>query len=150
MSDPTVWVFFYGSYINPKVLAEVDIVPELVELATLPGFQLTIRPLANLVPSDRHIAYGILTKATHSELNRLYKEHAERVLGGVYLPQAVLCSSPSGHLRPALTYISHDMAPGPAQPEYVDRILEPARGYGFPGWYLEQIRSFIPGSGPSS
>jgi hypothetical protein len=37
VSDPTVWVVFYGSYINPKVLAEVKIVPELVELATLPG-----------------------------------------------------------------------------------------------------------------
>ncbi len=44
MSDPPVWFFFYGRTSIQKCL-------------------LRWTPLANLVPSDRHIAYGILTKA---------------------------------------------------------------------------------------
>jgi hypothetical protein len=143
-TDPTVWVFFYGSYINPKVLAEVDIVPDPVDHAVLPGWELVIRPLANLVPSDRHVAHGVLTRATHRELDRLYTEHAQGVLGGTYLPQAVLCRIATGDLRPALTYISRDMRPEPADPAYVRRILEPAGDYGFPDWYLDHIRTFLP------
>jgi Gamma-glutamyl cyclotransferase, AIG2-like len=145
MAQPAVWVFFYGSYINRKVLAEVDIVPGSMESAVLPGHELVIRPLANLVPSDRHVAHGILIQATHAELDRLYTEHAQGVLGGTYLPQAVVCHLPSGDLRPALAYIAHDMPPRPADPAYVRRILQPAREYGFPDWYLAHIRAFAPG-----
>lgn len=144
MTEPAVWVFFYGSYINRKVLAEVDIAPDVIENAVLHGYDLVIRPLANLVPSDRHQAHGILTQATHTELHRLYVEHAQGVLGGTYLPRAVLCRLPSGDVRPALTYIAHDMPARPAEPAYVHRILEPASEYGFPDWYLDHIRSFLP------
>ena len=49
MANPTIVAFFYGSYINLDVLREVGLVPERVEVARLPGFDLLIRPLANLV-----------------------------------------------------------------------------------------------------
>jgi hypothetical protein len=35
------------------------------------GFDIRIRPRANLVRSDRHCAYGIVTTATRTELARL-------------------------------------------------------------------------------
>lgn len=50
---PTVWTFFYGSYMNLDVLKEVDLVPGRVEVARLNGFDILIRPLANLVRSDQ-------------------------------------------------------------------------------------------------
>jgi hypothetical protein len=100
----SVDVFFYGSYINLDVLAEVDLHPDTVEVAYAAGFSFTIAPLANLVPQAGAVAWGILTRATHDELNRLYIEHAQRVLGGHYLPQAIVCQTTetSGY-RPALT-----------------------------------------------
>jgi THAP4-like, heme-binding beta-barrel domain len=79
-------VFFYGSYMSRDVLREVDLVPERVEVARLPGFRLTIGPLANLEPAPAETAFGILTSATHAELERLY-DHARNVLGGVYQPE---------------------------------------------------------------
>ena len=82
MSDPKVVTFFYGSYINPAVLREVDLVPDRIEVARLPGFDIEIRPLANLVPSDQHTVYGILATTTHAELERLYA-HAREKLGGL-------------------------------------------------------------------
>jgi hypothetical protein len=143
MSDPKVATFFYGSYINPAVLREVDLVPDRVEIARLPGFDIEIRPLANLVPSEEQTVYGILATATHAELGRLY-DHAREVLGGVYLPQAVLAYTLSGQAEPALCYMAQDLTPGPASAEYVARIVEPARTYGFPSWYIRRLESFLP------
>ena len=38
----SVLTFFYGSYSNREVLAEVDLVPDQVEVACLPGFEIHI------------------------------------------------------------------------------------------------------------
>lgn len=143
MEQPRVTTFFYGSYINPAVLREVDLRPERMQVARLPGFDIEIRPLANLVPSDRHTVYGVLADATHAELARLY-HHAEHVLGAVYLPQAVLAHAQDGRLEPALCYIAPEMPAAPASADYVGRIVEPARAYGFPAWYVRRLESFLP------
>jgi len=140
---PKVWVFFYGSYINRDVLAELDFVPGDVEVASLAGFDLRIRPLANLVRSEEHTVFGINTRATHAELERFYR-HAEHVLGDVYLPEAVLTRTREDLVRPALAYVSPNRSDEPADPAYVARIAGPAREYGFPSWYLDRIESFLP------
>jgi hypothetical protein len=136
MLGSLVTTFFYGSYINREVLAEVDLRPALLEVARLPGYQISIRPLANLVTSDRHCVYGVLAPATHAELDRLYR-HAREVLGRTYLPHPVLAHALDGKVEAALCYIAPSLAPGQADPAYVRRILAPAREYGFPPWYLE-------------
>ncbi|MEQ8766734.1 MAG: gamma-glutamylcyclotransferase family protein [Planctomycetota bacterium] len=143
MSDRAVWTFFYGSYLNPAVLAEVDLRPQVWETARLGGFELVISPRANLRPASGCVAFGIVAQVTHAELDRLYA-HAEDVLGQVYLPEAVLVSTFDHRSLPALCYVCTDMAPAPAEADYVDRILEPCRQYGFPEWYLKHIASFRP------
>ena len=143
MLEPTVVTFFYGSYMNPRVLREVDLVPERMEVARLPGFDIEIGPLANLLPSDQHTVYGILATATHAELDRLYA-HAREVLGGIYLPYPVSAYTESGRIELALCYIAPRMKAAPASADYVGRIVEPARNYGFPSWYIERLESFLP------
>lgn len=143
MAERRVWVFFYGSYMNADVLASLDLVPQRVEIARLAGFDIRIEPLANLVPSDRDCVYGILTTATHAELDRLY-HHAQHVLGAQYLPEAVLVETSGGTLRPALCYVAPVMTPGPVGPDYLERILWPARIHGFPEWYIARLESFRP------
>jgi hypothetical protein len=141
MAEPRVWVFFYGSYINFDVLREVDLVPERWEVARLDGFDIRIQPRANLVPSDQHCVYGIVTTATHAELARLY-DHARDVLGEVYLPEAVLVRTLAGLWRPALCYFCPEMVARPADNAYVERIAGPARAFGFPEWYVARLESF--------
>ena len=141
--EKSVRVFFYGSYINPDVLAEAKLFPPRLEVARLAGFQIVIRPLANLDRSDGHTVHGVLACATHAELARLY-EHASQILGGVYLPEAVLVVPDSGQPVPALCYISHTLEIAPASNEYIDRIVTPARRYGFPAGYIEHLESFRP------
>ena len=142
-SDRLANVFFYGSYINFTVLKEADINQRGYKVGRINGFELTISPLANLRSQDDGLVYGILTQLTHSELDRLYLEHAKSKLGGNYLPEAVTVYQQNGTYTAALCYISHDMAAGKADPAYVDRILKPATEYGFPKWYLNHIASFL-------
>jgi len=143
MTEPWVWTFFYGSYINLNVLREVNYVPEKWEVGRLDGFDIRIQPRANLVRSDEHSVYGILATGTHAELGRLYA-HAKDVLGEIYLPEAVLVEARDGKWKPAMCYICPAMATRPAAKDYVDRIVAPAREYGFPAWYIQRLESFLP------
>lgn len=143
MFQPEIWTFFYGSYMNFDVLREVNYLPKRWEVARLAGFDIFIRPRANLVHSDQNSVYGILATGTHAELSRLYG-HARDVLGETYLPEAVLTEALDGKWKPALCYICPEMTPGPASNDYIDRIVIPARKYSFPGWYVEHLESFRP------
>lgn len=136
-----VWTFFYGSYINLEVLGEVDLVPQNWEVARLAGYDIRIQPRANLVRCDAGIVYGIVATATHDELARLYA-HARDILGELYLPEPVLAETLDGKWRPALCYICPDMSPRPPDNAYIERILVPARSYGFPRWYVDRLQSF--------
>lgn len=142
MSPHHVSVFFFGSFINRGVLAEVGLEPASWAVAALPGFELHIAPRANLVRALDGVAFGVLASATHEELQRLYA-HAEHVLGEVYLPQAVLVRA-ADTWTPALCYLAPEMVERPAERAYVERILRPARELGFPRWYLQRIESFLP------
>ena len=139
---PTVWVFFYGSYINFEVLKEVDLVPAEWEVATLSGFDLDISPRANLLRNSGALVHGVLATATHAELERLYTGHSQGVLGETYLPEAVLTVDKAGKFRPALSYIAPNMIARPAEKAYVERIAQPAERLGFPRAYVERIRGF--------
>jgi hypothetical protein len=141
VAELKVWTFFYGSYINFDVLKEVELEPTEWEVARLYGYDIKIEPRANLERSEASIVYGILATATHGQLNNLYT-HAKEVLGETYLPEAVLAETLDQRWRPALCYICPDMAPRKADPDYVARILGPARQYGFPSWYLERLARF--------
>jgi gamma-glutamyl AIG2-like cyclotransferase len=140
---PKPWTFFYGSYMNPGVLREVDIVPERFEVARLAGYDIVIAPRANLVPSPDQCVYGLGAQVTHAELTRLYA-HAQDVLGETYLPHAVLVETREGRWLPALCYLAPAMEPRPAELAYVDRIVAPAREHGFPEAYLARLERFRP------
>jgi hypothetical protein len=143
MPETRVWTFFYGSYINLNVLQEVNYSPQEWEVARLAGFDIVIRPRANLVRAEQHTVYGIVAQGSHAELGRLYA-HAKDVLGELYLPEAVLVTTASGMWLPALCYLCPEMSPRPAADDYIERIVGPAREYGFPPWYIERLDSFRP------
>jgi cation transport regulator ChaC len=140
MAEPTVWTFFYGSFMNLDVLKEAGFVPERYEVAKLSGFDIQIRPLATLVHSDQHCVYGIVAPGTHEQLRRLYSQDWVET----YLPEAVLVETPDGKWRAALCYIAPASEPRPATNDHIDRIVGPAKHYGFPAWYITRLESFRP------
>jgi cation transport regulator ChaC len=138
MAQKSVWVFFYGSFIDLDVLKRADVVPEQFEVARLGGFDVQIKPLANLVRSEQHCVYGIVAATTHQELHGLYSQ------GWVssYLPEAVLVETLDGKWRAALCYVAPELAAEPAAEEYVEKIVRAARKYGFPDWYIDRLERF--------
>lgn len=143
MRAPRVWVFFYGSYMNRRVLAESELVVAELEPARLSGWDIAIRPRANVVRAEMGTVHGVLGRMTHDELTRLYA-HAHAVLGETYLPEAVLTETRTGTWRPALCYICPDMAPRPAAADYVDRIVDAACEHGLPADYVARLEGFRP------
>jgi len=136
-----IYTFFYGSYINQSVLKEVNIFPEKIETAALYGYDIVIKPYANLIKSAKGCVYGILTQLTHEELKKLYS-HAEDVFHELYEPEAVLVQTPDNKWIPALCYICHNMEERPADKDYIKRITDPAKEFGFPEWYIEKLKVF--------
>lgn len=136
-------MFFYGSYMNKEVLAQGGLVPDTLEVAMLAGWDITIRPRANLVRNGITCVHGVLARATHAALDTLYA-HARDVLGQVYLPEAVLTQGRNGALRPALCYICHDMPSAEPEAAYVDRIIDAACEHGLPPTYVTRLERFRP------
>ena len=140
MAEPTVWAFFYGSFMNLDVLKEAGYLPERYEVAKLNGFDIQIRPLATLVRSDQHCIYGIVALGTHQHLRHLYSQDWV----GTYLPETVLVETLDGKWRAAFCYIAPVSESRPATNDYIDRIVGPAKQYGFPAWYIARLESFRP------
>ena len=143
MPERKVWTFFYGSFINRKVLERAGLRLGEFEVGRVRGFDIRIAPLANLIPSAEDYVYGVVTSFTHRELARLY-DYARDTLGDVYLPEAVVAEALDGRGRAALCYISSTTGEGPASDDYIDRIVEPARELGFPVEYIDRLEQFRP------
>jgi hypothetical protein len=140
MTEPSVWTFFYGSFINLDVMKQGGFVPLQYEMAKLSGFDIRIQPLATLVRSDQHCVYGIVALGTHEQLRRLYAQDWV----GSYFPEPVLVETLDGKWRPAFCYIAPVGDSRPATNDYIDRIVGPAKHYGFPSWYIARLESFRP------
>jgi len=140
MAEPTVWTFFYGSFMNLDVLKEAGYVPERYEVAKLNGFDIQIQPLATLIHSAQHCVYGIVAPGTHEQLRCLYSQGWV----GTYLHEPVLIEILDGKWRAAFCYIAPVSEPRPAINDYIDRIVGPAKYYGFPAWYIARLESFRP------
>ncbi len=139
-----VWTFFYGSFMNPKVLAQADVRPTESQRARLDGWDIKIAPHATLVPSDESSVYGVLARLTHPDLEKLYAK--DRFGFGTYLPEAVLVADAAARSVPALCYIAWGVEGGAPTAEYIDKVISAAEEFEFPGWYIKRIQSFGAGA----
>jgi hypothetical protein len=130
-------VFFYGSFMRRDVMARGGLRPDRVEVARLSGFDIQLSPHACITRSDQHSIYGILVRATHEELQRLYSMDGV----GAFLPEAVVTETAGGSV-PALCYIPPAPGDQAADIDYLDRLLAAGREHGLPAWYLDRLDRF--------
>jgi hypothetical protein len=138
-----VRVFFYGTFMNPAVLAQYGVTARDVAPARVANFELYIRPRVNLVPSDGASVYGSVVSVTHDDLEKIYGD-LEKRFGLKYLLEAVLAETldETPAVESALCYFAPHMAPGPAAPEYVKELADCVRALNFPESYALHIESF--------
>ena len=141
-ADP--WIFFYGSFMNTEVLKSGGFTLGAFEVARLWGFDVVATPLVTLKgAADSHV-YGIACQSEWLIIERLYGARWPYRAGGPsqYVPTAVLLTSTSESSRvwPALCYIAPADRPVRPDAAYLNRVVEPARAYGFPQWYVERLQ----------
>ncbi len=56
----------------------------------------------------------------------------------------MLAQTLDGRFQPALCYIADELPEALPAADYVDRIVGPARRFGFPAWYVERLESCRP------
>jgi hypothetical protein len=148
-AQPLIWVFFYGTIMNPAAMTDFGVTANQVLAAKLAGFDITIRPRPNLVRSERASVCGSLMTLTHTDLTTIYSD-LEKNFSLKYLPEAVLASTLDGALRPALCYIAPTMADADPDPTFVKRLAQCVRTMGLPEWYAAHVESLGADSGKES
>jgi hypothetical protein len=135
-----VWVFFYGTIMNPAVMKDFGVIVTEQLPAKVYGFDITVRPRPTLVRSDRSSVFGSVISVTHEDLATIYSG-LERNFGVIYRPEAVLAITSDGSLRPALCYIAQNMTEAAPQPQFVQQLAQCVRAMGHPEWYAAHIEA---------
>ena len=137
MNDRYIEVFFYGLFMDDKLLRSRGIVPLNPRPATVEGFGLRIGNRATLVPAKSERSYGMVMGLTHQELEGLYYGPGLEL----YRPEAVNCMTFGGELVSALCYnLPNAPAPDEANEEYAGKLRAVLTKLGFPAEYVERVR----------
>ena len=133
-----VTVFFYGSFMSSQVLRDSGLTREIppVEIATLEGFDIALSPSATLVPSTKGVVYGVIAELTESELDLLYAPDWLKD----YKPRSIMVRRSNQKEVAATCYIAPPRLNAPPKPDYAARLIDTAKAYGFPSWYIERLR----------
>lgn len=137
MSSRQIDGFYYGLFMDERVLREAGTNPSSLRRAYVTDFALRIGQRATLVPSPGARAYGMLIALTHAELDRLYGAPGLEV----YRPEAVVAHPFEDEAVPALCY-NLVQAPEPHErnPEYAMRLQSVLENLGFPVEYVESVK----------
>ena len=129
-------IFFYGLFMDERLLAGKGIKPSAVGLGFVDGYGLRIGARATLVPQPDSRAYGAVMEIAPSEAAGLYAEQSV----ADYLPESVMVTLTDGTQVEATCYnLPIEMVAG-TNNEYAQSLLAIASRLGFPDFYLEQIR----------
>jgi hypothetical protein len=134
-------VFFYGSFMNPKILTRYRAYPTNLQTARLKDWAIDFTPLATIVRRKRSAVWGVLAMATPRELERIYGEPVYPGVGAghKYYPVAVMVSTRSGHKFPALVYVSYKRGAKRPSADYLDILIRVSKRRRFPDGYIRQL-----------
>jgi hypothetical protein len=135
-----VWVFFYGTIMNPVVMRDFGVIPTDVLPAKVYGFDITVRPRPTLVRSDRSTVFGSISSVTHEDLTTIYSG-LEKTFGVVYRPEAVLAVTLDGAMRPVICFITENMTEAAPDPKFLRQLAQCVRTMGHPEWYATHIET---------
>ncbi len=129
-------VFFYGLFMDERLLAAKGITPSEVNLGFVDGWGLRIGERATLVRRPGSRVYGAMMDIAPGDATELYAEQSV----ADYLPEPVIVELLDGTQAEAICYnLPGDKITGTNR-EYAESLLDVATKLNFPDSYLEQIR----------
>jgi hypothetical protein len=100
MSDKLQHVFFYGLFMDERVLRDKGVQPQASRKAVVNGYQLRIGERAMLVPNTSSQVFGMVHALTEREINSLYAEPGLEM----YRPETVMATFEDGSNRAVTTF----------------------------------------------
>jgi len=92
MSDKLQDVFFYGLFMDERLLRDKGVQPQASRKAVVNGYQLRIGERAMLVPDTSSQVFGMVHALTEREINSLYAEPGL----DMYVPETVVATFADG------------------------------------------------------
>ena len=132
-------VFFYGLFMDEKLLAEKGVQAGDSAVGSVDGYALRIGQRATLTKDQGAQAFGKLMDLAANGLTEWYSEESV----ADYLPETLTISLADGSTVEATCYnLPEDKVEG-ANRDYAEALLKLATKLGLPNAYLLQIRQFI-------
>ena len=137
MTHQVIDVFFYGLFMDVRILRKNQGLSANPRRAYVEGFGIRIGDRATLVPDARSRSFGMLMGMTRAELDLLYSAPGLED----FRAEAVLAQVIDGPAVPALCY-NLPTAPSEEQrnPEYATRLQGILSELGFPAEYIDSLR----------
>ena len=126
-------VFFYGLFMDPRLLQEAGFHPSAPTLAELQNYALRIGQRATLIPQDGNSIWGVVMALEANELQRLYSQASVKD----YQPVAAQCRAGNGKIFPADVYILPADWPllPPTNTSYIEKLIDIADKMNLPETY---------------
>jgi len=131
-------VFFYGLFMDEKLLAKNGIKPTSSTISFLNHYALHIGERAALVHAEDSKAYGVLMTITDAEAHQLYAEDSV----ADYAPETVTVELLNGTKKNAACYNLPKNKIKGTNKNYAKSLLALATKLEFPKSYLVQIKQF--------
>jgi hypothetical protein len=136
MSEPTVDAFFYGLYMDERILRDKGVDPRQPRKAAVPGYRLRIGQRATLIPQFGAQALGLVFTLTDQELHSLYAGAGL----DMYQPRSVIALLENGTFAAVTTFI---LGTPPAESErnadYAVQLKALVERLGFPASYVQSV-----------
>jgi Gamma-glutamyl cyclotransferase, AIG2-like len=130
-------IFFYGLFMDPKLLEAKGLHPVNVRQAVLDGFSLRVSKRAFLVPEASARVYGMVMSLLPEEISALYSDPSVVEYQPSIVKVHVLGESSEEAICYNLT-MSHGDAQD-ARSDYLDQLRAIARRVGLPSEYIRQL-----------
>lgn len=136
----TTRVFFYGLYMDSRLLEDTGLHPESFGIAKLCNYRIHIGDRATLIPDTGSTTYGVLMKLPGDEASQLY---ARPEVAGYEAEQVDVTLLNDESKQSAVSYILPEEALG-ADPntEYAKRLAMLVTELGLPSAYAREIAQF--------
>ena len=133
MSDKLKDIFFYGLFMDERVLREKGVRPHASRKTVVKGYRLKIGDRAMLVPEPASQVFGMVHALTEHEINSLYAEPGL----DMYRPETVVATFEDGSSS-AVTTFNLQQAPteGTFNAEYAMKLRSVLERLGFPITFL--------------
>src|SRR5215216_5472343 len=129
MSDSTRDIFFYGLFMDERVLRQKGVEPRASRKAVVHGYQPTIGQRAMLVPQSSSQAFGMVYELTEGEIDSLYSQPGLNM----YRPMTVIATFAGGSADPVTTFnLQETSADEEPNLEYAAKLRAVLGGLGFP------------------